>query len=89
MLRLPNGKFAAVKVDGNARFCDMDPYVGGASVLAEACRNIVAVGAEPIAFLDHCQFGDPNDERIFGAFSMTVKGIADFANVTLFALRRW
>jgi len=81
VLRLPNGKFAAVKVDGNARFCDMDPYVGGASVLAEACRNIVAVGAEPIAFLDHCQFGDPNDERIFGAFSMTVKGIADFANV--------
>ncbi len=47
--------------------------------LRSACRNVVAVGAEPIAFLDHCQFGDPNDEEIFGAFSMTVKGIADFA----------
>lgn len=80
LLKLPNGKFAAVKVDGNALFCDLDPYIGGASVLAEACRNIVAVGAEPIAFLDHCQFGDPNDERIFGAFSLTIKGIADLAN---------
>jgi phosphoribosylformylglycinamidine synthase len=81
VLRLPSGKLAAIKVDGNARFCDLDPYVGGASVLAECCRNIVAVGAEPVAFLDHCQFGDPNDEEIFWAFSMAVKGIADFARV--------
>ena len=79
VLRLPNGKFVAIKVDGNSRICDLDPYVGGASVLAECCRNIVAVGAEPIAFLDHCQFGDPNDEQIFWAFSSAVKGMADFA----------
>jgi phosphoribosylformylglycinamidine synthase len=79
VMKLPNGKLAAIKVDGNSRFCDLDPYMGAASVLAECCRNIVAVGAEPVAFLDHCQFGDPNDEEIFWAFSMTVKGIADFA----------
>jgi phosphoribosylformylglycinamidine synthase II len=78
-LKLPNGKYVAVKVDGNARFCDLDPYVGAAGVLAECCRNIVAVGAEPVAFLDHCQFGDPNDEEIFWAFSKAVEGIADFA----------
>ena len=80
-LKLPNGKYAAVKVDGNARFCDLDPYVGAAAVLAECCRNVVAVGAEPVAFLDHCQFGDPNDEEIFWAFSRAVEGIADFARV--------
>jgi phosphoribosylformylglycinamidine synthase II len=79
LLKLPNNKFAAIKVDGNARVCDLDPYVGGASVLAECCRNIVAVGAEPAAWLDHCQFGDPNDEEIFWAFSQAVKGMADFA----------
>jgi phosphoribosylformylglycinamidine synthase II len=79
VLKLPNGKYAAIKVDGNARFCDLDPYLGAASVLAECCRNIVAVGAEPAAFLDHCQFGDPNDEEIFWAFSRAVEGIADFA----------
>ncbi|MGA8905390.1 MAG: phosphoribosylformylglycinamidine synthase subunit PurL [Candidatus Bathyarchaeia archaeon] len=78
-LKLPNGKYAAVKVDGNARFCDLDPYVGAAGVLAECCRNVVAVGAEPVAFLDHCQFGDPNDEEIFWAFSRAIEGIADFA----------
>jgi phosphoribosylformylglycinamidine synthase len=79
VLKLPNGKYAAVKVDGNARFCDLDPYLGASSVLAECCRNIVAVGAEPVAFLDHCQFGDPNDEEIFWAFSKAVEGMADFA----------
>ncbi|HUK49606.1 MAG TPA: phosphoribosylformylglycinamidine synthase subunit PurL [Terriglobales bacterium] len=79
VLKLPNGKFAAIKVDGNARICDLDPYVGGASVLAECCRNVTAVGAEPIAWLDHCQFGDPNQEEIFWAFSQAVKGMAEFA----------
>ena len=79
ILALPNGKFAAVKVDGNSKVCQLDPYVGAASVLAECCRNVTAVGAEPVAFLDHCQFGDPNNAEIFGAFSLTVKGLADFA----------
>jgi len=81
VLGLPNGKFAAVKVDGNARLCQLDAYQGAAAVLAEGCRNVTAVGAEPSAFLDHCQFGDPNDERIFGGFAQTVKGLADFARV--------
>ena len=79
VLELPNGKFAAVKLDGNSKICQLDAYLGAASVLAEGCRNVTAVGAEPLAFLDHCQFGDPNDEQIFGAFSLTIKGLADFA----------
>lgn len=79
VLKLPNGKLAAIKLDGNSKYCDLDPYVGSASVLAECCRNIVATGATPIAMLDHCQFGDPNDEEIFWSFSMAVKGMADFA----------
>jgi phosphoribosylformylglycinamidine synthase II len=79
VMKLLNGRSAAIKVDGNARFSDLDPYLGGASVLAECCRNIVAVGAEPVAWLDHCQFGDPNDGEIFWAFSRAVKGMADFA----------
>jgi len=79
VMKLPNGKLAAIKVDGNSRLCNLDPYIGAASVLAECCRNVIAVGAEPIAFLDHCQFGDPNDEEIFWSFSTTVKALADFA----------
>ncbi len=77
VMRLPNGKFAAIKADGNAGRCYVDPYVGSASCVAEACRNIVAVGAEPIAMLDHCQFGDPNNPEVFWTFVQTMRGIAD------------
>ena len=77
VLKLPNGKFAAIKVDGNSKYCYLDPYRGGASCVAEACRNVVAVGGEPVAMLDHCQFGDPNNGEVFWAFSQTVRGIAD------------
>jgi phosphoribosylformylglycinamidine synthase len=77
VLRLPNGTFVAIKADGNSSQCYVDPYVGGASCVAEACRNVVAVGAEPIAMLDHCQFGDPNNPEVFWTFVQTVKGIAD------------
>ena len=52
VLKLPNGKFAAIKADGNSKYCHLDPYRGGASCVAEACRNVVAVGAEPVAMLD-------------------------------------
>jgi len=79
VLRLPNQKFVAIKSDANSRICDLDPYIGAASVLAECCRNITAVGAKAIALLDHCQFGNPNDEEVFWSFSMAVKGIADLA----------
>jgi phosphoribosylformylglycinamidine synthase subunit PurL len=81
VLRLPNGKFVAIKSDGNSRICELDPYIGAASILAESCRNITAVGAKPIALLDHCQFGNPNDEEVFWSFSRAVKGIADLARV--------
>ena len=77
VLRLPNGKFVAVKADGNSSRCYVDPYIGSASCVAEACRNVVAVGAEPIAMLDHCQFGDPNNPEVFWTFVETIKGIAD------------
>ena len=81
VLRLPNGKFVAIKSDGNSRICELDPYIGAAGILAESCRNITAVGAKPIALLDHCQFGNPNDEEVFWSFSRAVKGIADLARV--------
>jgi phosphoribosylformylglycinamidine synthase II len=77
VLRLPNGKFVAIKADGNSSRCHVDPYTGAADCVAEACRNIVAVGAEPIAMLDHCQFGDPNNPEVFWTFVQTMKGISD------------
>lgn len=79
VLRLPNGRFIAVRADGNSKHCYLDPYNGAAGVFAEACRNVLAVGAKPIAMLDHLQFGDPSNPEVFWAFTESVKGIADYA----------
>ncbi len=78
VLRLDNGKLLAVTVDGNPKHCYLDPYNGAAGVLAEACRNIVSVGGEPVAMVDHCQFGDPGNPEVFWTFSEAVKGMADY-----------
>jgi phosphoribosylformylglycinamidine synthase len=70
-------KGLAVKADGNSRRTYLDPYNGGASALSEACRNVAAVGAEPIAMVDHCNFGNPERPDIFWQFHEAVKGMAD------------
>lgn len=79
VLRLPNNRFVAVRADGNSKHCYLDPYNGAAGVFAEACRNVLAVGAKPTAMLDHLQFGDPSNPEVFWAFSESVKGIAEYA----------
>lgn len=78
VLRLPNGRFLAVKGDGNSRQSALDPYQGAAGCVAEACRNVVSVGAEPIAMLDHLQSGDPSDPEVYWAFKENLRGMADY-----------
>ena len=78
VLRLDNGKLLATTVDGNPKHCYLDPYHGAAGGLAEACRNIISVGGEPVAMLDHCQFGDPGDPEVFWTFSESVRGMSDY-----------
>lgn len=79
VLRLENGKFLAFKLDGNSKQCFIDPYHGSIGCFAEACRNVVAVGAEPIGMVDHLQFGSPEDPTIFWTFTEAVKGISDYS----------
>ena len=78
VLRLPNGSMLALKADGNSRHTHLDPRRGGAGCVAEASRNVVAVGAEPIAMVDHLQFGDPSDPEVYWSFSETLKGMAAY-----------
>nr|MDO8133934.1 phosphoribosylformylglycinamidine synthase subunit PurL [Candidatus Njordarchaeum guaymaensis] len=70
-------KGLAVKADGNSQRTYLDPYHGGASALAEASRNVAAVGAEPIAMVDHCNFGNPEKPEIFWQFREAVRGMAE------------
>ena len=84
VLKLPNGKFLAIKSDGNSKHCYLDPYQGAAGCVSESCRNIIAVGANPLAIVDHLQFGDPGKSDVFWTFCESVRGIADYCkNVNL------
>lgn len=79
VLRLDNGKFLAVKIDGNPKQCYLDPREGTIGCFEEACRNVVCTGAKPIGMVDHLQFGNPEDPEIFWTFLESLKGLTDFA----------
>ena len=79
VLRLDNGKFLSMKIDGNPKHCYVDPRQGAIGCFEEACRNVVCTGAKPIGMLDHLQFGSPKDPEIFWTFLESLKGLTDFA----------
>jgi phosphoribosylformylglycinamidine synthase subunit PurL len=79
VLRLDNGKFLSVKIDGNPKHCYIDPRQGAIGCFEEACRNVVCTGASPIGMVDHLQFGNPEDPEIFWTFMESIEGITDFA----------
>ena len=72
-----NGKAIAMSVDGNGRYCYLDPFLGGQLVVAEASRNVAVSGAEPIGCTDCLNFGSPQDPEIMWQFAEVVRGMAD------------
>jgi phosphoribosylformylglycinamidine synthase len=68
-------KAIAIKSDCNGRHSYLDPFNGHAGVVAEAARNVVAVGAEPVAYTDGCNFGNPRKPEVFWQFREAVKGL--------------
>ena len=79
VLRLDNGKFLSVKIDGNSKHCYINPRQGAIGCFEEACRNVVCTGATPIGMVDHLQFGNPEDPEIFWTFKESLEGISEFA----------
>lgn len=79
VLRLDNGKFLSVKIDGNSKHCYVNPRQGVMGCFEEACRNVVCTGATPIGMVDHLQFGNPDDPEIFWAFKESIDGITEYA----------
>jgi phosphoribosylformylglycinamidine synthase II len=67
----------AVSADGNGRYGHLDPYLGGAHAVAEAARNVAAVGARPLAVTNCLNFGDPERPEVMWAFAQAVRGIGD------------
>ncbi len=78
VMRLDNGKFIAIKLDGNSKHCYLDPYQGTLGTLSEGLRNVVCTGGEPIGVVDHLQFASPEDPMIYWTFVQTIKAIVEF-----------
>ncbi len=76
----PTGKGIALSTDGNGRYCHIDPYSGGAIAVAEAARNVVCVGAQPVAVTDCLNFGNPERPDVYYQMEAVIHGIADACN---------
>ena len=77
LLRVPGtAKGIAVAVDGNGRYCYLDPYAGGAIAVAEACRNLACIGAEAIALTDCLNFGNPERADVYYQLEESINGMA-------------
>jgi phosphoribosylformylglycinamidine synthase subunit PurL len=87
-IQRPGGDAAVVRVDGSnkalafttdvtPRYCEADPFEGGKQAVAEAWRNLSAVGARPLAVTDNLNFGNPERPEIMGQFVASVRGIAE------------
>ncbi len=71
------GKALAVTVDCNSRYVFANPYTGGMIAVAEAARNIVCSGGEPIGVTNCLNFGNPYDPEVYYQFVKAVTGMGD------------
>ena len=67
----------AISVDGNGRFCYLDPYQGAMLAVAEASRNVACAGGEPIGATNNLNFGNPERPEIMWQIGEAVRGIGD------------
>jgi phosphoribosylformylglycinamidine synthase len=72
-----NGKALAMTTDCTPRYCAADPEMGGRQAVAEAWRNLTAVGALPLAITDNMNFGNPQRPEIMGQFAGCIEGMRD------------
>jgi phosphoribosylformylglycinamidine synthase II len=71
------GKALAMTVDCNSKYVFANPYVGGMIAVAEAARNIVCSGGEPIGVTNCLNFGNPYDPEVYYQFVKAVTGMGD------------
>jgi len=70
-------KAVAASVDSSAVYCWAHPLTGGKQIVAESWRNLISVGAKPIAITNCLNFGSPENEDNMGEFVECVEGIAE------------
>ncbi len=77
VVRIGPNKAIACSSDVTPRYVEADPFEGGKQAVAECWRNLVCVGAEPIAITDNLNFGNPERPEIMGQFVLALKGIGE------------
>ena len=78
IIRIHNkDKAIAVSVDSSANYCKSHPLTGGKQIVCENWRNLVAVGAKPLAITNCLNFGNPENKEIMGEFAECLLGIKE------------
>jgi phosphoribosylformylglycinamidine synthase len=67
----------AMTLDGNGRYCSLDPREGTKLIVAEACRNLSVTGAEPMAATNNLNFGNPQKPEIMAQLVESIEGMAE------------
>ena len=70
-------KAIAVSVDSSANYCKAHPLTGGKQIVCENWRNLISVGAKPIAITNCLNFGNPENPEIMGEFAECLLGIKE------------
>jgi phosphoribosylformylglycinamidine synthase subunit PurL len=82
VVRINDGpKALAMTSDVTPRYCEADPFEGGKQAVAEAWRNLTAVGARPLAVTDNLNFGNPERPEIMGQLVGCIRGIGEACRV--------
>ena len=77
VLAKPTNKALALTTDCNSRYVYADPYKGAMIAVAEAARNIVCSGGEPLGVTNCLNFGNPYDPEVYWQFSNAIKGMGE------------
>ncbi len=87
VIRILDGpKALALTADVTPRYCEADPFEGGKQAVAEAWRNLTAVGARPLALTDNLNFGNPERPEIMGQLVGCIRGIGAAARALDFPI---
>nr|WP_263313741.1 phosphoribosylformylglycinamidine synthase subunit PurL [Mammaliicoccus sp. Marseille-Q6498] len=74
-------KAIASTIDGEARYVFNNPYEGGKMVVAEAYRNLISVGATPLAMTDCLNYGSPEKEEIYQQLADSTRGMSEACEI--------
>ena len=78
VIRIHNKEKAiAISVDSSALYCKADPKTGGKQIVAENWRNLISVGAKPLAITNCLNFGSPEKPEVMGEFVDCINGIKE------------